>query len=493
MTLISIYRKKYVMKAELSKKDQKYRELSLNGNMWKVILSVCAPLALYQSLNQLFTILDTMMASHISATSVSTVAYLSQVSQMLSALGGGIAVAAGIQISRAFGEGNYVLVKKRISTVYALCLAIGILILGVLFPFSKQFLRIAGAPEDLIAEGTAYFRVQLVILIVNFLNNVYIAVERARGNSKRILYINMTVIVTKLSLTAFFVYVLKGNLVMIAYASLISNMLLLVLAIRNSSLKDNAFGFSAKAITKEKQVMLPILNSAYPIVAEKLLFAFGKTVINSMCTVYGSLMVGAMGVSNNIGGITTNPQNGFQEGSAAVISQNFGAKKYKRVIDAFWVTMAINVALSIIIITIVVLNLDKVAGLFDSNDPEFHRLIMKVYKYEAYGAVPLGINATVMALLYGLNKTKITMIIHVSRVFVFRIPVFYFLQHFTNVGEASVGMVMMISNVSVAAMAVIVAAIVLIRYKKQYLTRENNNPTSDEITADETVNNEQKV
>ncbi len=51
------------LKATLSKRDERFLEQSLNGPMWKVILLVGAPLALYQGLNKLFTILDTMMAS----------------------------------------------------------------------------------------------------------------------------------------------------------------------------------------------------------------------------------------------------------------------------------------------------------------------------------------------------------------------------------------------------------------------------------------------
>ena len=51
------------MQAFLSKKDEKFREFSLNGPMGMVILQVGLPLALYQSLNQLFKIFDSMMAS----------------------------------------------------------------------------------------------------------------------------------------------------------------------------------------------------------------------------------------------------------------------------------------------------------------------------------------------------------------------------------------------------------------------------------------------
>ena len=49
------------MQADLSKKDEQFREFSLNGPMWRVVLYVGFPLALYESLNQLFKILDTMM------------------------------------------------------------------------------------------------------------------------------------------------------------------------------------------------------------------------------------------------------------------------------------------------------------------------------------------------------------------------------------------------------------------------------------------------
>ncbi|HBE10655.1 MAG TPA: MATE family efflux transporter [Lachnospiraceae bacterium] len=455
--------------ADLTEKDIYYREKILKGSMLRVVLYIGIPLALFQSLNQLFAILDTMMASHISPTSVSAVAYLTQINFLLSAIGGGLATGAGIQISRAYGEGDFIMVKKRISSIYTLCLVIGLLLLVVIFPFAGLFLKLAGTPAELITEGVSYFRIQLIVMVFTFLNNIYIAVERARGYSKRILYLNLSVIVSKLSLTAIFVYVFKCGLEMIAAASLISQLILFAFAIKNSIAGDNAFGFSKKCITVSKDVNLPMIKTSIPIIMEKMLFASGKTVVNSMCNVYGPLMVGAMGVSNNLGGITTNPQNGFQDGTSAIISQNFGAKNYKRVLSAFYSTVLVNVIMSTFICGITVLNLNFFSHLFDGGDPEFQKLIISVYKFEAVGGVPLGVFAAVMAMLYGLGKTRLTMVLNVSRIFVFRIPVFWFLQHFTSYGEKSVGIVMMVSNVSVAVMAIVTALIVIPRYKKQYM------------------------
>lgn len=442
----------------LSERDRKFREESLNGNLWKVILSVGTPLALYQSLNQVFKLLDTMMASHISSESVSAVAYLSQISIFLSSIGTGLAVGAGIKISRAYGEGDYKMVKKRVSSLYAICGVVGALILVMILPFVEAFLSLAGTPDELIAVGSEYFRVELIVLVVQIFNNVYISVERARGNSKRIMYLNLIVIVIKLAVTALFVYVLNGTLVTISYASLISQLFLFFFGIVNSLRKENnTFGFSVREVTLKKEVVLPMITQSIPVMVEKMAFSFGKTVINAMSVMYGALTVGALGVSNNIGGINTNPQNGFQEGAASVISQNMGAKKPKRAISAFKKVLVINVLVGAFFMTLTLLNLDYIATWFDSGDAEFHQLIKEIYGYEAFGAITLGINSAVMALLYGLGKTRTTLWINFSRVFVFRIPVLWALQNFTDIGAGSVGIVMLVSNISVGAVAAAVA------------------------------------
>lgn len=456
------------LKTELSQKDKKFLEQSLNGTMWKVILQIGTPLAFYQMLSQIFTILDTMMAAHISKESVSAVAYLAQLNSILSAVGGGLAVGAGIQISRAYGEKNLTLVQQRVSSLYTLCFFVGAAMLTVILPFTNSFLHLAGTPGSLITVGSQYFIVQLFVMVVTFLNNVYIAVERARGNASRIFWLNLLVIGTKLSLTALFVYILNSGLVMIAVASLVSQVVLFVFALKNSIFEKSAFSFSVKAITIQRNVTAPMIENSVPVIAEKALFAFGKTIVNAMCTAYGALMVGAMGVSNNLGGITTNPQNGYQEGAAAIISQNFGAGKYRRVLEAFASVLIINAAVGAVISGIEIWQMDALASLFDSGSAEFHKMITLVYRYEALGAVPLGINAAVMALLYGLGKTKLTLILNVARVFVFRIPVFWFLQHYTTLGQASVGVVMMVSNISVTVMAAIVAVMVIREFRHKY-------------------------
>ena len=142
---------------KLSRSDSLRREFILKGSMARVIPSICAPLALYQGFNQLFRVVDNIMASYISSRSVSAVAYLSQITQILLAVGGGLAVGASILISRFYGAGDYKRVKELINTLYALCAVLSIFVFSMI-PFARPILQFFGTPQALIEIGRASCR-----------------------------------------------------------------------------------------------------------------------------------------------------------------------------------------------------------------------------------------------------------------------------------------------------------------------------------------------
>lgn len=454
------------MKLGLSKKDEKFREFSLNGNMFRVILYVCIPLALYQSLTQVFKVFDTMMAAHISATAVSSVAYISQIQLMLSAMGSGLAVGASIKVSEAFGAGDYELVRKRVSTMVALCAVLGSLLLLVLIPTATAFLRMMKTPEEFISIGSTYFRVELFALVVTFFNNVYIAIERARGKSKKILWLNMTIVLTKLSLTAIFVYIFHLGVTAIAIATLIAQISVLVIAMFSMLQKDNVFSFSARAVSFKKEIVSPMLRLSFPVMIEKAAFAVGKVIVNSMCTLYGPQTVGALGISNNIGGITTMPQAGFQEGGSAVISQNRGAKKFERTMKAFWCVLICNLVIGVVLMSCSLLCLEYISRFFAGKDTAFQEMIKDIYRFEAWGAIPLGVNASVLSLMYGYGRTKVTLFMNFCRIFLFRVPVLIGLQKFTDFGRESAGIVMGVSNLLSGILALILGVTTVFSIKR---------------------------
>lgn len=456
--------------AKVSQKDEAFRQFALTGSPLKVILSTCAPLALFQALQSIFKILDALMASHIGAEAVSAVSALSQITLMITALGSGLAVGGSIKISEAYGRGDYDMVRTRVATVYAMAIAVSVLVAVTLVPLAEPFLRLLKTPEELIEAGAGYFRIEILTLTVSFFNTVFIAIERSRGHAKKILGLNLVIIAVKLSLTALFVYGMSGGLEHIAVATLAGQLVMLAYALFSMARDEGAFRFSLKNIRRDRETLLPILNLSYPVAAEKVFFAAGKVVVNSMSGLYGGLTVGALGVSNNIGGLTTSWHSGFTDGGAPLISQNRGADRHDRTLKLFWWLLAVNVSIGVIGLLLVSNTLPWLASVFASSknqfDPAFRDMIVAIHQWEMLGYITLGINSSVMALLLGYGYTKLTMLLNVARVFVFRVPVLWVFQQFSTLDYEAVGLTMMISNICTGLSAILVAIPVIHRIRK---------------------------
>ena len=466
--------------AGFSKKDEQYRQYALSAPPIKVLTSACLPLALYQALQSIFKIFDALLASHIGAEAVSAVSCLSQITLMITAIGSGLAIGGSIKISEAYGRGDDTQVRERVATVYAMAILVSLLVVATLVPFAVPFLRLLKTPEDLITTGVGYFRVEILTLVVSFFNTVYIAIERSRGHAKKILNLNLVIILVKLGLSALFVFVMKGGLIMIATATLIGQLLILFYAIATMPRDEGAFRFSVRNIRLNKPTVLPLLNLAYPVSAEKMLFAAGKVIVNSMSGVYGALTVGALGISNNIGGLTTSWHMGFTDGTAPLISQNRGAGKYRRTLQLYYCLLAIDVAIGVIGLALVSWALPWLANIFaqsESNfDAGFRDMIVEIHKWEMLGYITLGINSATLALLLGYGYTKLTMLLNVARVFVYRVPVLWVFQNFTTIGAEAVGMTMMVSNVCTGLTAVVIAIPVVLKIRRKIREEEEAAP-----------------
>lgn len=451
---------------QASRQDEEFRRYALTAPPMRTLLTVCAPLALYQALQSIFKILDALMAAHISSSAVSAVSCLSQITLMITALGSGLAVGGSIKISEAYGRGEYDVVRRRTATLYAMATAASLAVAVTMIPFAGPFLRLLNTPEALITAGKGYFRVEILCLVANFFNTVYIAIERSRGHAKKILFINAAVIVIKLGLSALFVYRLNGDVVTISAATLISQLVLLAYALTSMAHDEGAFRFRFRNIHTNRETILPILDLSYPVAAEKMLFAGGKVVVNSMSGRYGELTVGALGISNNIGGLTTGWHAGMLDGASALISQNRGAGQYRRTLHLYACLLAADVAIGALGLLFVSWGLPWLAQVFAQSkeqfDPRFCEMIVSIHRWEMLGYLTLGINSATLALLLGYGYTKLTLVLNAARVFLFRIPVLWALQRFTAMGPEAVGLTMMISNVC-AGLSAALAAVPVIR------------------------------
>jgi len=447
----------------LSEKEEKLRAFILNDSMFKVILKIGLPIAFFQGLNQLLRVLDVFMATSIDSTAASMVTYFSQMNLVISGLGLGLATGATLIISQMYGKGDYGTVKKQISSLFAFAVIICLTLLVLIVPLATPILRFMNTPEEFITLGRTYFLIEFVSTMVMILNGIYIALERVQGNAKRILNMNLIAMIIRLSFTAFSVYILHEGVTFIAISTLLSQSFIFVFGLYNLIGKSEVFAISLKDVTFKKVLLWPMITISIPIMIERSAFHAGKAIVNTMVTRFGSLVVGGLGISNLICGISVSPQMGFQDASISIMAQNLGASKHKRVIEAFKAILIINTVQATLFFIPSFIFARHITSLFAIGDPVFHDILYSVYILDVWSILVLGAYSAVMALLFGLGYTKLTLVLNFCRLFLFRIPVLWYLQNFTNMGGEAAGFVMMFSNVAVSSLSIVIGTICIRR------------------------------
>jgi Na+-driven multidrug efflux pump len=284
------------------------------------------------------------------------------------------------------------------------------------------------------------------------------AMQKAKGNTKIMFWLNILVMIIKLFFSVLFIWVIGfKNIMWVAVATMIGQAVMFGILLCMMLDKNNVFIIKFSEFKLRLDDVKKIISISLPIFLGKFIFSFGKVSINGMCEAYGPLVVGALGVSNNMCGLATTPINSFEEGTSTIISQNLGAKNFKRAIDTFKRSFIMATALGILGYMIIRFWCqDAIIGLCNQNAlaegaEEFLALIKSINRYDSLSILALAVNSATLGVLYGFGKTKMTMVLNISRVFVFRIPVLWYLQTFhSEIGAEAAGISMGISNICIA-------------------------------------------
>ena len=472
----------------MERTQQEKRKQILTGNLWKVVFYILFPLFLYRFTTSFFNVVDSWMVSYISDESVSSVSQVNQIKSFISCFGAGIAGGTAIIIARLFGQGKLDIARKYANIGFVIELALGVLALIVILPFANLLLKLFNVADEIIDMSSSYFRLQTVELILYYINCYFIALKRSDGNTKIILYLNLIVMAVKIGLNALFVYVFKvDSIVYIEIASIISNAVMTVTALILLFKKDYIFNINVHEWKPTKKILKDITIMSIPLILSQGVIDLGKVVFNSICASYGVLAVGALGVSNHLTGVASNPFSGVQEGEASIISANVGNKNLKRCLKVLGICLIVASIWAIVsFLCIRVFFEDQIISLFNhkNTSEEFVNNIKEILKYDCITIPTLIICDTCLGFLLGFGKTFMATVINIVRI-ASRISSILIMKYaFPELGITSIGIAMGVSNATIMVVSItaLIIAIVVIN-KKGYKGMKFSDPEPEYVEA----------
>ncbi len=478
------------MEASKSIKQIKRRQMILSGNLWKTIFVIIAPLALYQLFNSVYSLIDAAICAQISTDAQTNVVAINQIKSTIQSFGAGLAAGGCVLVARYYGAGEVKHARHASSNMFFMSLILSGILCLILIPLAYPLLSLCQVPGAGNSDVLMYFILQLIELVFVSLNNVFIGLEKAKGNSKIIMYLNLMVLFIKVGLTCLFVFGIGGslkNIIFVEVATIIAQGALTGIGLFILFSKNNILRLSLKMILPKKVYVVPILKLSVPIFLGKFVMSLGKVVVNAMCGYYWNvvtdgLIVGTLGVSNNMCGLITSPTNSFEEGESTIVSQNLGNGNMKRAIKAFVVTIISVTGVSLIgYILMRFVFINQFVELFTSSDAKseyYKEMVKEIFVYDSLSIIALGVTAGVLGLLYGFGQTKLSTILNLSRIGS-RI-LFLFVVHSINPDMSPTlcaGLSMGISNTIILIVSLAFLAFFLLKVKKNgYLGMHMSDP-----------------
>ena len=302
------------------------------GSIVKKLLQFSVPLIFSSLLQILFNTADVIVVGRFAGdNSLGAVGSTGSLINLMVNLFVGLSVGTTVVAANFFGAGKKSELKETVHTAILLSLISGIIltIFGVVG--AKQILQWMQSPKEILDLATQYLQIYFGGIISTMIYNFGSALLRAKGDTKRPLYILFFAGIINVILNLIFVILFKMDVAGVALATVISQTISAFLVVRCLLKETEEFKLDLKQLKINPQILIRIIKIGVPAGLQGIIFSLSNVIIQSSINSFGAIVIAGNSAALNIENFIFTGMNGFSQGTLTFISQNFGAKKYQRI------------------------------------------------------------------------------------------------------------------------------------------------------------------
>ena len=400
------------------------------GKPFSVILTFALPMLLSQLFQQLYNTADTLIVGRFLGTeALAAVSASGSLIFLLISFFEGLAMGAGVLISRYYGAGEPDNVNRAVHTDLALGLLCGAVLTAVGVAFTPTLLRWMQVDPDVLPQAIAYFRYYFLGGLALVMYNTCRGIMTALGDSKRPLYYLIFSSVLNIALDLLFVAGFGWGVWSAALATVLSQAASVVLCLRHMSKKDQIFTVRLTKLCLHGDMLRQILRYGLPSAVQNSVIAIANVIVQSHVNVYGKMATAASGVHAKIEGFAFLPITAFNMAVTTFVSQNLGAKQYERAKSGARIGILTAVVLAEIVGVVVFFGSEWLVGIFDST-PQVLQYGRMIHNIVPLFYCLLAFAHSVAAVCRGAGKAFVPMFIMLAIWCVLRIAYIVTVTHF---------------------------------------------------------------
>ena len=331
-----------------------------NGPLFLKIVRFCIPVMLSNMLQLVYNAADQIIVGRFAGnTSLAAVGSTASLINLLLCALMGLTVGTSSVIARHFGANNENSLSRAVHTSMTLSIVCGIVvgISGIIF--CHPILKLMNTPSNVLRLSTLYMQIYFAGIPFVAVFNFGAAILRAVGDTKRpMIYLVISGLINVV-LNIIFVAVFKMDVVGVATATVISQIIAAILTLKCLILTDERYKLNLRELKCYKTELMQIIQVGLPASIQSTSFSISNVFIQSAINSFGEAAMAGCTAAANIDTLIYQAMNALYHTVLSFAGQNYGAQKKDRIVKSVLYCSGI--------VTVVGLILGTFCHLFGSN------------------------------------------------------------------------------------------------------------------------------
>lgn len=302
------------------------------GPVLKKIIVFAIPLMLSGMLQLLFNAVDIIVVGQFSGNQdLAAVGSTGSIIGMNIRVFMGLSIGTNVIAARYYGGKDDTNLHEAVHTAILTAFVVGVLLIAVGILAAEPMLKWMGTPEDVLYKAKLYIQIYFIGMPFFMVYNFGAAVLKAIGDTKRPLYFLLISGVVNMVLNLIFVICFQLGVAGVATATVVSQGISAVCVMLCLCKDEGAYRVKIKELKIYKQQLLEMLRIGLPAGIQGLLITFSNVMIQSSINSFGSIAMAGCTAASNIESFLHAAEDAIAQTALSFVSQNIGAKDYKRV------------------------------------------------------------------------------------------------------------------------------------------------------------------
>ena len=401
--------------------------------IFKLLVRFSVPAIIGMLVNAFYNVVDRIYIGNsptLGANGIAGITIAFPIMIILLAMGVLFGIGGSTLFSIRLGQKKPEQAQEVLATSFLLLILSGLFFLVLGQIFLSDILRLFGASVEVLPYAKQYMRFIFFGAIFQVTSMGLNHFIRADGNPKIAMLSMFLGAGTNIILDPIFIYALDWGMAGAALATVISQSLSFIWVVAYFLGKKSRIKLKIKRFSFQKTVVWTIVSLGMPSFLLQITSSLLNVILNKTLLLHGGdLAISALGIVHSLQTLLFMPVIGIRQGVQPLISYNFGAKKYDRVKEA--TKLGIYSATAVIMVGYIATRLFPTAlvSLFN-REPQLLELGTQALRSWFLLTPLVGYQVIASNFFQAIGKSRIAMLLTLSRQVLFLIPAILIFAHF---------------------------------------------------------------